>query len=102
MTLNGNVSLIPPHVLQKVDERISRASKKNAAFDVERYLTLAGKLEFFDLREFQDTIIGKALWDRFETQFANKETLIAKFNQLAELRNGIRHSIGYKVLHKFL
>lgn len=75
-----------------MDERISRASKKNAAFDAERYLTLAGKLEFFDLRELQDTIIGKALWDGFETRFANKETLIAKFNQLAELRNGIRHS----------
>ena len=28
----------------------------------------------------------------FETRFKNKEALVAKFDQLAELRNGIRHS----------
>jgi len=53
---------------------------------------LSGKLEYFDIRELQDTITSKALWERFEPRFTNKETLIAKFNQLAELRNGIRHS----------
>lgn len=91
-SLTGEASLIPSHVLQKVDERISRATKKNAALDAERYQTLVGKLEFFDLRELQDTVTSKALWDRFEPRFTNKETLIAKLNQLAELRNGIRHS----------
>ena len=40
----------------------------------------------------QDTITNKALWHHFEPRFANKETLNAKFSQLAELRNGIRHS----------
>jgi hypothetical protein len=91
-TLAGDASLIPSHVLQKVDERINRATKKNAALDTERYQTLVGKLEFFDLRELQDTITGKSLWDIFEPRFTNKETLIAKLNQLAELRNGIRYS----------
>ena len=91
-TLAGNGSLVPSHVLQKVDERVSRAAKKNAALDAGRYQTLAGKLEFFDLRELQDTITTKSLWDSFEPRFTNKETLIAKLNQLAELRNGIRHS----------
>ena len=28
----------------------------------------------------------------FEARFANKETLAKRFGQLAELRNGIRHS----------
>jgi hypothetical protein len=37
-------------------------------------------------------IVSKSLWSRFEAGFLNKDTLIAKFNQLAELRNGIRHS----------
>ena len=91
-TLAGDASLVPSHVLQKVDERVSRATKKNAALDAERYQTLVGKLEFFDLRELQDTITSKALWEKFELRFTNKETLIAKLNQLAELRNGIRHS----------
>ncbi len=91
-TLNGNGALIPSQVLQKVDERVSQATKKNAALDADRYQTLGGKLEFFDLRELQDAITSKALWESFEPRFTNKETLIAKFNQLAELRNGIRHS----------
>ncbi len=33
-----------------------------------------------------------ALWPLFANRFATKEALIAKFDQLAELRNGIRHS----------
>jgi hypothetical protein len=91
-TLAGDVSQVPPHIQQKVDERIARASKKNAALDVERYETLAGKLEYFDLRELQDTITGKSPWARFEARFGTKEALAAKFDQLAELRNAIRHS----------
>ncbi|MGA3267320.1 MAG: DUF262 domain-containing protein [Verrucomicrobiota bacterium] len=91
-TLGGDVSQIPPHVLLKVDERIARATKKNASLDAERFQTLSGKLEYFDLRELQDTITGKAPWPKFESRFGTKEALAAKFDQLAELRNGIRHS----------
>lgn len=91
-TLQGKVSQIPQHILVKVDERISRAAKKNAALDSERLQSLAGKLEYFDLRELQDTIVSKSLWPAFESRFANKEALATKFDQLAELRNGIRHS----------
>ena len=91
-TLSGDASQVPQHVLQKVDERIARAAKKSAALDTDRYQTLAGKLEYFDLRELQDAITSKALWSLFEHRFANKEALATKFDQLAELRNGIRHS----------
>lgn len=90
--LDGDVAQLPSHVVQRAEERIQRAAKKNAALDTERYQTLDGKLEFCDLRELQDTLTGKTLWSSFEPRFANKETLNAKFGQLAELRNGIRHS----------
>ncbi|MBU1417324.1 MAG: DUF262 domain-containing protein [Proteobacteria bacterium] len=90
--LADNQHLFPPHILQKVNERIQRAAKKNAALDGDYYDTLAGKLEFCDLRELQDAIVTKALWPQFQPRFTNKETLIAKFGQLAELRNAIRHS----------
>jgi hypothetical protein len=90
--LDGDAAQLPTHVVQRAEERIQRAAKKNAALDTERYQTLEGKLEFCDLRELQDTLTGKALWSSFEPRFANKETLNAKFGQLAELRNGIRHS----------
>jgi hypothetical protein len=90
--LDRNTSRVPSHVLQKVDERIARAVKKNAALDADRYKTLAGKQEYFDLRELQDTITSKVPWAQFESRFGTKEALITKFDQLAELRNGIRHS----------
>ena len=90
--LSGGPAELPPHVLQKIDERLQTAARKNAALDSERYESLPGKLEYADLRELQDTITSKALWQRFEGRFANKETLFKRFGQLADLRNGIRHS----------
>jgi len=90
--LNGDPTQLPPHVAQRVNERIQRAAQKNAAMDADQYQALAGKLEFCDLRELQDTITSRALWPRFEQRFANKESLVSKFDQLGELRNGIRHS----------
>jgi hypothetical protein len=91
-SLNGDAAQLPQHVVQRVDERILKASKKNAAMDSDYYEQLSGKLEYFDLRELQDTITGKSLWEKFAERFVNKETLNGKFGQLAELRNGIRHS----------
>jgi hypothetical protein len=90
--LSDNPADMPSHILQSVDERIARALKKNAAMDVERYQSLAGKLEFFDLRELEAAIVGKASWHHFERRFGSKETFAAKLDKLAELRNGIRHS----------
>jgi len=87
-----NKELIPEHIKFKTQDRIKRAAQKNPAFDAEKYEKLEGILEFFDLREIQDLIISKSLWSKFQEIFLNKETLLQKFNQLAELRNGIRHS----------
>ena len=90
--LGGDAVRLPPHVLQKIDERLQAAAKKNAALDLNYYQTLGGRLEYADLREVQDAILSKATWPLFQTRFANKETLAKRFDQLAELRNGIRHS----------
>jgi hypothetical protein len=92
VALDGDSSQLPPHIAQKIDERIQSAAKKNPGLDVNRFSTLAGKLEYADLRELESTITSKALWARFEARFVNKETLLKRFGQLAELRNGIRHS----------
>ncbi len=91
-TINGNIGLIPAHILTKTNERIKKAAQKNPAFDSDKYETMEGILEFFDLREIQDLIISNTLWDKFQPIFLNKDNLVQKFNQLAELRNGIRHS----------
>ena len=90
--LGDDAGRLPPHVSQKADERIQAAAKKSASIDLDQYKQLSRRLEYCDLRELQDTILSKSLWQEFEKRFANKETLSAKFGQLAELRNGIRHS----------
>jgi hypothetical protein len=89
--LGDDQSQIPPHIVLKAKERIATALKKNASMDSERYSALTGMLEFFDLRK-QDTILAKALWMHCEGIFSNKESLAKKFDQLAKLGNGIRHS----------
>lgn len=91
-TLENDAAQLPPHVLQKFDEAILRAAKKNAAIDIQDYETLEAKLQYADLRELQEIITSKATWVYFEPRFVNKESLNAKFDQLAELRNSIRHS----------
>jgi len=88
----GDAAALPAHVMQKIDERLQGAAKKNAALDLSYYQTLGGRLEYADLREVQDTILSKTNWPLFQVRFANRETLAKRFDQLAELRNGIRHS----------
>ena len=92
VVLEDDADRLPPHVSQKANSRIQAAARKNANIDVDHYRQLTRRLEYCDLRELQDTVLNKSLWPGFENRFANKETLSAKFGQLAELRNGIRHS----------
>lgn len=90
--LGGEITAIPPHVTQKADERIQRHMRQNPALDADYYKTISGKLEYCDLRELQDIITGRETWPVFAPAFASKEGLNTKFTQLADLRNGIRHS----------
>jgi 5'-deoxynucleotidase YfbR-like HD superfamily hydrolase len=91
-SLDHDWALLPPHVQNKIEDRIQRNARKNAAFNEDRYQGLIGKLEYSDLRELEDIISAKATWERFRERFVNKEALVTRFDQLAELRNGIRHS----------
>lgn len=92
VALEGDPASLPSHVHKRIEERLQLAAKKDPALDSDHYDSLAGKLEYADLRELQDTISNKVLWQRFEGRFVNKETLGRRFGQLADLRNGIRHS----------
>lgn len=90
--LEGNTSLLPSHISQKVNERVASARRKLPQRSGDHLGTLAGQLPYFDLRELQDVMLAKPLWPRFEPTFRAKEALAARFGQLAELRNAIRHS----------
>ena len=90
--LNGESAQLPPHVAQKVRERIDTASRKLPAATRRASDGLSLHLQYFDLRELQDTIAAKPLWPMFADSFVTKEALSMRFGQLAELRNAIRHS----------
>jgi hypothetical protein len=90
--LKGDATRIPSHISGVVGKRVQQALRKNAALNAERYETLEGRLEFFDLRELQGVITNKLLWPDFEPQFRSQGAVNTKFDQLAELRNSIRHS----------
>lgn len=90
--LEEDSSLLPDHVAQKIRERLQSAARKNPALDLAWHQTLSGALEFSDLRELEQAIVSKALWDRFADRFGSKEALAQRFGQLANLRNSIRHS----------
>jgi len=92
VTAEGDSSQLPPHVNEKIDERLRSEAKKNAAVDLNQYKALLTRLEFSDLRELQDITLSKMLWPKFQPRFENKEALSSKFGQLAGLRNSIRHT----------
>ncbi len=90
--LQGDVAQLPAAVISKADRRISAATRQNPALDGEHLESLAVRLEFCDLRELQDAIVSKPLWPLFESRFSTKEMLSVRFDQIAQLRNAIRHS----------
>ena len=90
--LSDQEDVFPQHVMEKVRQRLKRAERKNPAFDKDFYATVEGMLEFSDLQELKDTILAKANWQKFSDVFVSKEDLSKRIDQLAEMRNGIRHS----------
>jgi len=91
-TLDGNHSLLPQHIAVKVNERLRTSGRRSARMDIEHSADLTMRLEFCDLRELQGIIASDSLWQQFSRRFGSKETLIMRFDQLAELRNALRHT----------
>jgi hypothetical protein len=88
--LEGDRSLLPGHVSQKIAERLAAKQRSNPGLP-SATTGLLESLEYCDFRELQDVITSRAQWERFAPRFASKENLAIRFAQLAELRNSIRH-----------
>ncbi|MCB0745953.1 MAG: DUF262 domain-containing protein [Ignavibacteriae bacterium] len=84
--------LIPGHIQEKVNGRIKNWLGKNPGEDKNQFQTLRRRIDFFDLQEYKDVIVTKSNYSLFEEIFGSKGTLEIRFNQIAELRNSIRHS----------
>lgn len=83
---------IPDHILVKVRDRLERDRRKGLLEESESGDELMTMMEYFDLRELEQLIVAKQAWPAFEGDFGSKDQLSSRFNQLAELRNSIRHS----------
>lgn len=83
---------VPQHIQDNVQRRISLDLKKKPSASQEDYLSFTKRIEFFDLNEYQETIISKINWEKFSKIFIDKNSLSIRFSQLSNLRNGIRHS----------
>ncbi|MDE2896795.1 MAG: DUF262 domain-containing protein [Chloroflexota bacterium] len=88
-----SLSTFPEHVSQRARARIQQSARTNPAIDAEEYTKdLVKVLEFCDLQELQQAIVSRSMWLPFETRFGTKEMLTSRINQIASLRNAIRHS----------
>ena len=87
---DGNAAL-PSHVAQNIEKRIQSKVKKSAITG-EQYSTLEGRLEYADLRELEGIVTNRGLNPMFASRFGTNEMLAKRFDQLAELRNAIRHT----------
>ncbi|WP_260581525.1 hypothetical protein [Sphingopyxis sp. PET50] len=90
--LDNDRDLWPQHMREKLSGRIAQELKRHPGTHESRYAALDAAIEFADLTELLDAMVAKDLADRFTDVFPHKEGLIAKFGQLGQLRNGIRHS----------
>jgi hypothetical protein len=86
------IEFISQHIREKVDGRLLNWLMKNPGEDSTQFKNIRRKLDFFDLQEYKDIIVSKLVWQVFESNFGSKSILENRFNQLAELRNSIRHS----------
>lgn len=89
---NALEEFLPSHLQGNVNDRIKKWLKDNPGEPRDQFSTLRRVLDFFDLQEYNDIISNKDNWRIFEDYFDTKEKLQQRFNQLAGLRNTIRHS----------
>lgn len=90
--LDAFAELIPNHVKEKVNARVKNWLGKNPGEEKSQFYDLRRRLDFFDMQEYKDVISSKQAYPSFQELFGSKGTLEVRFNQIAELRNSIRHS----------
>ncbi|MCB9185577.1 MAG: DUF262 domain-containing protein [Flavobacteriales bacterium] len=83
--------LTPQHIQDNVDKRVVAEMKRKPDKTKDDYSSFSARLTFFDLREYYEFMV-KPNWQTFESRFGSKQQLELRFQQLANLRNAIRHS----------
>lgn len=90
--LNDDLKKLPGNVYNQIQLISAKTATRNPFIDSNELQTLSGMIEYSDLRHLQNIITNKNLWATFEEVFRSKDALNGRFQQLADLRNSIRHS----------
>lgn len=83
---------INPHILLKIKQRVKSSARNDPSVKDFASVNILKRLSFCDWRELEAVIVSKSNWPLFENRFHNKGNLNVRFNQIAALRNVIRHS----------
>lgn len=80
------------NTLGYAQKRIDQALRDDPSLDRRHLRTLAGRLEFCDLRELEAAIVSKPSWPAFRGVFGTQEDLRHRFHALSAIRNALAHS----------
>lgn len=94
-TLGNDKELLPRHLVDACIGKMQQEIKEDPTKDDGRFNRIEGIIIHFSLRQIQDTITARSLWNNFEGKFRNKQKLNERFSQLVNLRNCIDHSRPY-------
>lgn len=83
---------LPSNIYDKVNQMINRERRRNPSIVEANVNKGEYWIQFTDLQDLQQVITSKQYWEHFEPNFGGKEKLIGEFNDMANLRNAIRHS----------
>ena len=80
------------NTLGYAQKRIDQALRDDPSLDRRHLRTLAGRLEFCDLRELEGAIVSKPSWPAFRDLFGTQDGLRHRFHALSAIRNALAHS----------
>ncbi|WP_299100902.1 DUF262 domain-containing protein [uncultured Winogradskyella sp.] len=83
---------IPPNIYDKFTQKLNRERKRNPSLVSDNIEDVNYWMQFSDLQELLQIINAKTHWHLFETTFGSKDKLTTEFNDMANLRNALRHS----------
>lgn len=91
-SLQSYKQLVPHPLQEKVKESLGKEQKKNPALFNGHIADYVYHMQFLDLRDLETILIAKNNWINVADCFGTKENLAIEFNNLAGLRNPVRHS----------
>lgn len=83
---------LPPNIYDNFSQKVNRERKRNPTLVNDNIEMASYWMQFSDLQELLQIITAKTHWLIFENIFGSKEKLTIEFNDVANLRNALRHS----------